>query len=124
MAENTCGARREGWQAGPAIGRHRIPCIRPEGHQEAHRDGLAQEWANTVPTQHSAPQNPAVATGREALTRAEALDFNTATMCDLAYQVGALREALCMALDHISGEDQRTHIARLDVWQALGTVDA
>jgi len=44
----TCGARREGWEAGPPIGSHRIPCVRPAGHLELHRDGLGQEFPPTA----------------------------------------------------------------------------
>lgn len=39
-----CGARRPGWDQGPAIGRHRIPCTLPTGHDGGHRDGLGNEW--------------------------------------------------------------------------------
>lgn len=43
--EATCGARKPGWEHGPAIGRHRIPCVLPAGHDGKHQDALAQAWA-------------------------------------------------------------------------------
>lgn len=39
-----CGARRPGWDQGPAIGSHRIPCTQPTGHQGEHQDGLGNTW--------------------------------------------------------------------------------
>jgi hypothetical protein len=44
-----CGARRPGWDHGPAVGSHRIPCILPAGHDGGHRDGLGQTWAPPRP---------------------------------------------------------------------------
>lgn len=43
-----CGARKPGWEHGPAIGRHRIPCTLPTGHQGVHRDGLGQTWGKVA----------------------------------------------------------------------------
>ncbi|MEV7309458.1 hypothetical protein AB0N67_24805 [Streptomyces microflavus] len=43
-----CGARRPGWDQGPAVGSHRIPCTLPTGHDGGHRDGLGNEWTPTV----------------------------------------------------------------------------
>lgn len=51
---NACGARKPGWEQGPAIGRHRIPCIRREQHSGDHRDGLGQTWPQEVPKPKSA----------------------------------------------------------------------
>ncbi|MFC9225813.1 hypothetical protein ACFT8W_34660 [Streptomyces hygroscopicus] len=87
---NPCGARKPGWENGPAIGRHRIPCVRPEGHQGAHRDALAQEWAATA-------ESAAISTARAALAKADALDF--ADTRAMAAAVGSLREALRMVLE-------------------------
>ncbi|WP_165984609.1 hypothetical protein [Streptomyces sp. YIM 98790] len=39
-----CGARRGGWEDGPAIGRHRLACVLPAEHAEAHRDALGKSW--------------------------------------------------------------------------------
>lgn len=40
-----CGARRPGWDQGPAIGRHRIPCVLPEhGRDVDHRNALGKTW--------------------------------------------------------------------------------
>lgn len=47
----TCGVRRPGWENGPAIGRHRIPCVLDSGHQGVHRDGLGQTWGETASAQ-------------------------------------------------------------------------
>lgn len=44
-----CGARRPGWDQGPAIGSHRIPCTLTAGHDGAHRDGLSNEWTPAAP---------------------------------------------------------------------------
>lgn len=40
----TCGARRPGWDQGPAVGRHRIPCVLPVGHTDDHRNALDDTW--------------------------------------------------------------------------------
>jgi hypothetical protein len=39
-----CGARRPGWDQGPAIGRHRIPCVLDVGHDDDHRDAFGKSW--------------------------------------------------------------------------------
>lgn len=39
-----CGMRRPGWDQGPAIGRHRIPCVLESQHEGDHRDALGQAW--------------------------------------------------------------------------------
>lgn len=54
-----CGARRPGWEDGPAIGRHRIPCVRVAGHDGPHRDGLTATWDAT---EADATEQAAVAT--------------------------------------------------------------
>ena len=68
-----CGARRPGWDQGPAVGRHRIPCVLPAGHTGEHRDALRGTWAASVdarPDAHlmrvDAPQviEPRIHTGR------------------------------------------------------------
>lgn len=43
-ADAECGARKPGWENGPAIGANRIPCVRAAGHNGPHRDGLGQCW--------------------------------------------------------------------------------
>ncbi|MDW6062924.1 hypothetical protein SAZ11_39095 [Streptomyces sp. FXJ1.4098] len=90
MSNETCGARKPGWENGPAIGRHRIPCVRLKGHQDAHRDALGQEWAATT-------ESPAVVTARAALAKADPLDFTDTHA--MAAAVGSLREALRMVLE-------------------------
>lgn len=41
----TCGARRPGWENGPAIGRNRIPCVLPADHAEGeHRNAFGDTW--------------------------------------------------------------------------------
>lgn len=39
-----CGARRPGWESGPPIGIHRIPCVRDADHDGNHRNAWMQEW--------------------------------------------------------------------------------
>lgn len=39
-----CGARRPGWERGPAIGINRIPCVLPDGHDGDHSNALDQTW--------------------------------------------------------------------------------
>lgn len=53
-----CGARRPGWEDGPAVGRHRLPCTLPAGHApEDHRDALGQTWP-AAPFADSKPDMP------------------------------------------------------------------
>ncbi|NSC23074.1 hypothetical protein FM076_18695 [Streptomyces albus subsp. chlorinus] len=111
----TCGTRKPGWESGPAIGRHRIPCVRPEGHSDAHRDALGQEWAATA-------ESPAVSTARAALAKADALDFTDTRA--MAAVIGSLRESLRMVLEHVSEEDERTQEARISLWASLGEAEA
>ncbi|MCX5203898.1 hypothetical protein OG897_20875 [Streptomyces sp. NBC_00237] len=42
-----CGARRPGWEHGPAIGINRIPCVLPKHDQGDHANAYAQTWTNT-----------------------------------------------------------------------------
>ncbi|MFE3073139.1 hypothetical protein [Streptomyces sp. NPDC059247] len=44
-----CGARRPGWEQGPAIGINRIPCILPAGHEGEHGNAFGQTWPATAP---------------------------------------------------------------------------
>jgi hypothetical protein len=44
-----CGARRPGWEHGPAIGINRIPCVLPAAHDGEHRNAFAQTWPATDP---------------------------------------------------------------------------
>lgn len=40
-----CGARRPGWEHGPAIGIHRIPCVLPaHGPDVMHRNAFGLGW--------------------------------------------------------------------------------
>lgn len=39
-----CDGRRPGWEHGPAIGRQRIPCTLPAGHDGDHRNALGDTW--------------------------------------------------------------------------------
>ncbi|MFI8422865.1 hypothetical protein [Streptomyces sp. NPDC085460] len=39
-----CGARRPGWERGPAIGINRIPCVQPAGHADDHANAFGQTW--------------------------------------------------------------------------------
>ncbi|MEV0692165.1 hypothetical protein [Streptomyces sp. NPDC050388] len=50
MPENTCGARQPGWENGPPIGRHRIPCVLDSGHRGDHRNALRDKWENDEST--------------------------------------------------------------------------
>ncbi|MGW9460060.1 hypothetical protein ACWG5N_29340 [Streptomyces globisporus] len=47
-----CGARRPGWDQGPAVGINRIPCVLADGHEGEHRNAFHQTWADapTAPT--------------------------------------------------------------------------
>jgi hypothetical protein len=50
-APKLCGARRPGWESGPAIGINRIPCVRNHGHEGNHANAWAQQWtADPAPT--------------------------------------------------------------------------
>jgi hypothetical protein len=51
-----CGARRPGWENGPAIGRHRIPCVLEHGHAGDHRNALGKSW----PVDEHAAARPSV----------------------------------------------------------------
>ena len=42
--DTTCGARRPGWENGPAIGIHRIPCVLSPDHQGDHANAFGQQW--------------------------------------------------------------------------------
>ncbi|WP_329315410.1 hypothetical protein [Streptomyces sp. NBC_01262] len=46
MQASLCGARRPGWEYGPAIGRHRLPCVREshEGELGDHVNALGETW--------------------------------------------------------------------------------
>ncbi|MFD7443897.1 hypothetical protein [Streptomyces sp. NPDC059909] len=44
-----CGARRPGWENGPAIGINRIPCILAAGHDDDHRNAFGQTWPAAAP---------------------------------------------------------------------------
>lgn len=39
-----CGARRPGWEHGPAIGINRIPCVHVAGHTGEHANAFGQTW--------------------------------------------------------------------------------
>ncbi|SOE30206.1 hypothetical protein SAMN05442782_7098 [Streptomyces sp. OK228] len=44
-ASAACGARRPGWEYGPAIGIHRIPCVLPvHGPDVPHRNAFGLAW--------------------------------------------------------------------------------
>ncbi|MCX5211461.1 hypothetical protein OG689_19570 [Kitasatospora sp. NBC_00240] len=53
-----CGVRRPGWTDGPAIGRHRLPCVLPAGHGPRHRDALGETWQEPVVTVHTCDHGP------------------------------------------------------------------
>ncbi|MFJ4867792.1 hypothetical protein [Streptomyces sp. NPDC088757] len=42
-----CGARRPGWETGPAIGINRIPCVQDAGHDGDHVNAFGQSWPHT-----------------------------------------------------------------------------
>lgn len=42
--QTTCGARRPGWEHGPAIGIHRIPCVLDPFHQDDHANAFGLGW--------------------------------------------------------------------------------
>lgn len=46
MPKNACGARQPGWESGPAIGRHRIPCVLDTGHMDDHANAFGDKWEN------------------------------------------------------------------------------
>ncbi|WP_405359812.1 hypothetical protein OG535_13325 [Kitasatospora sp. NBC_00085] len=58
LAQPLCGARQPGWEHGPAIGRHRQPCILPAGHDDRHRDGLGQTWRPRTATVRTVDHGP------------------------------------------------------------------
>ncbi|MGW5215136.1 hypothetical protein ACWEQO_29090 [Streptomyces sp. NPDC004051] len=43
-----CGARRPGWEHGPAIGIHRIPCVLERGHVGEHANAFGQAWPDPL----------------------------------------------------------------------------
>lgn len=45
----TCGARRPGWEHGPAIGINRIPCVLDPFHTDDHANAWAQRWPRLTP---------------------------------------------------------------------------
>lgn len=44
-----CGARRPGWERGPAVGINRIPCVLPDGHEGEHANAFGQTWPAASP---------------------------------------------------------------------------
>lgn len=63
----TCGARRPGWEHGPAWGRKRLPCILEDGHGGQHANAFGDTWGD-----HDVPDHPHREACREASKHAPA----------------------------------------------------
>ncbi|MFE7838380.1 hypothetical protein ACFU53_20680 [Streptomyces sp. NPDC057474] len=113
----TCGKRRPGWESGPAIGRHRQPCVRSEQHSGDHRDGLGQTWAqcHTQPIPAEEPISEARATFLAECAEFEATLLRKAEWRAIDAKLTAL---LRRQHDGDTSELTRQRVQRLEALQA------
>ncbi|WP_017239509.1 hypothetical protein [Streptomyces sp. SS] len=113
-----CGARRPGWEQGPAIGINRIPCILSAGHEGEHGNAFGQTWPATAPLANALllladrlrGHRPAAAM-TEALRRAQAL-----VIADRLHKGDAVDEAereLLALLPAVTGQTRGEYAALL-----------
>lgn len=93
-----CGARKPGWELGPAIGSHRIPCVLAAGHDGDHRDGLGQTW----PPSHMPPLDTARQVARRILAHYQGINPHDSRAVVEAF--AATTAALATLLDALDGE--------------------
>ncbi|MEU1892754.1 hypothetical protein [Streptomyces pristinaespiralis] len=94
-ANDRCGARRPGWENGPEIGIHRIPCVLEAGHPGDHRNAFGQPWPNpgrdTLAVLLADADHATTAEGRalRAMTQLQAAEAHPQTAGDVAEEIAA-----------------------------------
>nr|WTB31094.1 hypothetical protein OG781_17835 [Streptomyces sp. NBC_00830] len=115
-APSACGARRPGWDQGPAIGSHRIPCTLPAGHEGEHRDGLGNTWAPGSVEDRNITQLLGIPAQPTATQAADAIE-QPRTWSFISRQTSELLSVTCMPgceMDH--GSDIEAPTNPDDIW--------
>lgn len=103
-----CGARRPGWDQGPAIGRHRIPCVRASHDDDGdHRNGLGETWPQSC---------------QDCGTAEGPLEFLTISDPDGGLRDGHLCQACNPPIDHQELEVTRVFARTTNFTMAEGTL--